>query len=42
MVALGVRDLATTIEFYEHRLALRRMKSPLELAFFTLWPPGVY
>ena len=36
MITLGVRDLATAIEFYENGLGLPRMESPPEVAFFTL------
>jgi catechol 2,3-dioxygenase-like lactoylglutathione lyase family enzyme len=36
MITLGVRDLATAIEFYETGLGLPRMESPPEVAFFTL------
>ena len=36
MVTLGVRDLATSITFYEEGLGFPRMESPPEVAFFTL------
>lgn len=36
MITLGVRDLKTSIEFYEKGLGLPRMESPPEVAFFTL------
>lgn len=36
MITLGVRDLASAIEFYEKGLGLPRMKSPAEVAFFAL------
>ena len=36
MITLGVRDLAVAIEFYELGLGFPRMKSPPEVAFFTL------
>ncbi|MCE8019298.1 VOC family protein [Halomonas sp. MCCC 1A11036] len=36
MITLGVRDLATSIRFYEQGLGLPRMESPPEVAFFTL------
>jgi len=36
MITLGVRDLATSIDFYETGLGFPRMKSPPEVAFFTL------
>ena len=36
MITLGVRDLATSIKFYEAGLGFPRMKSPPEIAFFTL------
>lgn len=37
MITLGVRDLAKSIEFYEHGLALPRRDSPPEVAFFELY-----
>ena len=36
MITLGVRDLATSIKFYEDGLGFPRMDSPPEVAFFTL------
>lgn len=36
MITLGVRDLETSIRFYEQGLGLPRMESPPEVAFFTL------
>ncbi|HEX5801602.1 MAG TPA: VOC family protein [Azospira sp.] len=36
MITLGVADLAAAAEFYETGLALPRMPSPPEVAFFTL------
>ena len=36
MITLGVRDLATAVQFYEQGLGFPRMKSPPEVAFFTL------
>ncbi|MDR5907579.1 VOC family protein [Franzmannia qiaohouensis] len=36
MITLGVRDLATSVRFYEQGLGLPRMESPPEVAFFTL------
>ena len=36
MITLGVRDLATSVKFYEAGLGFPRMKSPPEVAFFTL------
>ena len=36
MITLGVRDLASAIKFYEEGLGFPRMKSPPEVAFFTL------
>lgn len=36
MITLGVRDLATSVKFYEQGLGLPRMESPPEVAFFTL------
>lgn len=36
MVTLGVRDLATAVQFYEQGLGFPRMDSPPEVAFFTL------
>ena len=36
MISLGVRDLEVAIGFYEKGLGLPRMKSPPEVAFFTL------
>ena len=36
MITLGVRDLATAVEFYEKGLGFPRMESPPEVAFFTL------
>lgn len=36
MITLGVRDLATAVKFYETGLGFPRMKSPPEVAFFTL------
>ena len=36
MITLGVRDLASAIEFYENGLDFPRMESPPEVAFFTL------
>ncbi len=36
MITLGVRDLASAIEFYEKGLGFPRMESPPEVAFFTL------
>jgi len=36
MITLGVRDLAAAVRFYEEGLGFPRMKSPPEVAFFTL------
>lgn len=36
MITLGVRNLATSVQFYEKGLGFPRMKSPPEVAFFTL------
>ena len=36
MITLGVRDLATSVKFYEKGLGFPRMESPAEVAFFTL------
>ena len=36
MITLGVHDLATSVKFYEQGLGFPRMKSPPEVAFFTL------
>ncbi len=36
MITLGVGDLATSVKFYEAGLGFPRMKSPPEIAFFTL------
>jgi len=36
MITLGVRDLDAAIDFYEKGLGFPRMKSPPEVAFFTL------
>ncbi len=36
MITLGVRDIQKSIAFYEAGLGLPRMKSPPEVAFFTL------
>lgn len=36
MITLGVRDLASSIIFYEQGLGFPRMESPPEVAFFTL------
>ena len=36
MITLGVRDLATSVKFYEDGLGFPRMESPPEVAFFTL------
>jgi catechol 2,3-dioxygenase-like lactoylglutathione lyase family enzyme len=36
MITLGVTDLERSAEFYEQGLGLPRMKSPPEVAFFTL------
>lgn len=36
MITLGVRDLATAINFYETGLGFPRMEAPPEIAFFTL------
>ena len=36
MITLGVRDLASSVEFYEQGLGFPRMESPPEVAFFTL------
>ena len=36
MITLGVRDLATAINFYENGLGFPRMESPPEVAFFML------
>lgn len=36
MITLGVRNLAAAIDFYEKGLGFPRMKSPPEVAFFTL------
>ena len=36
MITLGVRDLAAAIKFYQEGLGFPRMKSPPEVAFFTL------
>ncbi|MDY6980728.1 MAG: VOC family protein [Pseudomonadota bacterium] len=36
MITLGVRDLATSVRFYEQGLGFPRMESPPEVAFFTL------
>ena len=36
MITLGVRDLASSVKFYEEGLGFPRMDSPPEVAFFTL------
>jgi uncharacterized protein len=36
MITLGVRDLDTSIRFYEQGLGLPKMDSPPDVAFFTL------
>jgi len=36
MITLGVRDLATSVKFYEQGLGFPRMESPPSVAFFTL------
>ena len=36
MITLGVRDLASAVEFYETGLGFPRMESPPEVAFFAL------
>jgi len=36
MITLGVGDLARSVKFYEEGLGFPRMKSPPEVAFFTL------
>ncbi|WP_347400997.1 VOC family protein [Halomonas sp. YLGW01] len=36
MITLGVRDLASSVRFYEQGLGLPRMASPPEVAFFPL------
>ena len=36
MITLGVRDLASSIKFYEQGLGFPRMESPPQVAFFTL------
>lgn len=36
MITLGVRNLASSIKFYEQGLGFPRMESPPEVAFFTL------
>lgn len=36
MITLGVRDLSASVKFYETGLGFPRMKSPPEVAFFTL------
>lgn len=36
MITLGVRDMATAIDFYEKGLGFPRMDSPPDVAFFTL------
>lgn len=36
MITLGVRDLETSVKFYETGLGFPRMDSPPEVAFFTL------
>lgn len=36
MITLGVRDLQTSIKFYENGLGLPRLASPPEVAFFNL------
>ena len=36
MITLGVRNLATSVKFYEEGLGFPRMDSPPEVAFFTL------
>jgi len=36
MITLAVRDLAAAVKFYEEGLGFPRMKSPPEVAFFTL------
>jgi len=36
MITLGVRDLEVSVMFYQEGLGFPRMKSPPEVAFFTL------
>lgn len=36
MITLGVRDLASSVKFYEEGLGFPRMDSPQEVVFFTL------
>ena len=36
MITLGVRDLVTSVKFYQEGLGFPRMESPPEVAFFTL------
>lgn len=36
MISLGVHDLAFSVKFYEEGLGFPCMKSPPEVAFFTL------
>jgi catechol 2,3-dioxygenase-like lactoylglutathione lyase family enzyme len=36
MITLGVRDIETSVKFYEKGLGFPRMDSPPEVAFFTL------
>ncbi|PKL94652.1 MAG: glyoxalase, partial [Gammaproteobacteria bacterium HGW-Gammaproteobacteria-8] len=36
MITLGVRDIATSVEFYEKGLGFPRLESPPSVAFFKL------
>jgi hypothetical protein len=36
MITLGVRDIETSIKFYQEGLGFPKMESPPEVAFFTL------